>query len=354
MDWWRFDRYVIRDGYVRPAARAKLHRYDPWKAFWQFRNDARGLRQPTRRVQLGAPLSPSDWEHPPYKTLSELIQRVRSESSEPAEAVERSPELQRTITTWCAKYGLLGIFPHRASSVTFSPQLELRPMPNSLRRKDSKPRRRRFHVQTSHLRTSVGWQSKWVVGTKSSSESWKSPGVDIQLRLDEPHRERRPLEPALTQYFPSVTTKKATPKVYPMPSEAAFWRRYAEPLPQFLDGAGNLLDAMELIGSEHSRDVGLRTLNALMSPAGVAIVPSVDGNFRQQWFGPSLLATLALMLAQDLNNGGQVRQCVACQHVFVTRAHQANSCSKQCRKLAQKRRGRAKARQVKRPGANVR
>src|SRR5437868_5639888 len=31
--WWRFSEYEIADGWIRPTARAKLERYDPWQQF---------------------------------------------------------------------------------------------------------------------------------------------------------------------------------------------------------------------------------------------------------------------------------------------------------------------------------
>src|SRR3954449_4786666 len=34
-DWWRFDRYEIKDGVIRPAASARLEWYDPWLAYRQ-------------------------------------------------------------------------------------------------------------------------------------------------------------------------------------------------------------------------------------------------------------------------------------------------------------------------------
>ena len=30
-DWWRFDRYSVRNGLIRPVEGASLERYNPWE-----------------------------------------------------------------------------------------------------------------------------------------------------------------------------------------------------------------------------------------------------------------------------------------------------------------------------------
>jgi hypothetical protein len=357
MGWWKCDRYTVHNGYVQPIARAKPEPYDPWELFWATRSDARGIRQPKRRIRFDLETMESNWEHPPYATLAgiaravvearglpttaEIVsldeaakrQRLDAVLSE-AEAVQGSRKLKSAITSWCARYGLLGVLPHRANAVTFDRQRKSQ---------DGPPRKpKRGFYRGRYLRTTTGWRSEWTLASGKADTTWPSPSVDIQPRLDSAVFERRPLVPTWTQYFPRVSVKKPTPDAFPLPTDPAFWERYAEPLPQFLEGADKVLEAMELMVSDKPQDGWLRTLNSLLSPAAVALVRTKGGGFRQQWFSPSLLTTLALMLAQDLNNGGRVRQCVACQHVFVSRAHQATCCSEQCRKLTQKRRGRAK------------
>ena len=57
-EWWRFDRYEIKDGVIRPAAGACLEWYDPWLAYRQV------------KYQKGAA--------PPYEDLLQLTAKLRS------------------------------------------------------------------------------------------------------------------------------------------------------------------------------------------------------------------------------------------------------------------------------------
>src|SRR5688572_18665620 len=98
-DWWRFDRYEIRDGFILPASGATLVRYVPWGDYWTARN------APTRAEQQS-----------PYMALIELARTVRTVPSGPTSRGEWFQNLipadessRVALLEWCAKYGLLGL-----------------------------------------------------------------------------------------------------------------------------------------------------------------------------------------------------------------------------------------------------
>ena len=90
---------------------------------------------------------------------------------------------------------------------------------------------------------------------------------------------------------------------------------------------------------------GMKALNALVSPASSALWPLRDGSFEQRWVSPSLLASLAMMVLQDLTEHRRILRCTTCGRIFVSAAYQAQYCSAKCRSTAQKRAYRERVRQ---------
>src|SRR6267142_2242056 len=90
--WWRFTKYEIRDGYIRPAPGAELQPADPWVAYRDSRQG--GTRQA-----------------PPYESLLGVLRNLSfqvSKTAEETERVELTPEGSRALLGWCETYGLLG------------------------------------------------------------------------------------------------------------------------------------------------------------------------------------------------------------------------------------------------------
>jgi hypothetical protein len=83
--WYRFDRYVIEEGVIRPAPDAQGGWYDPW------------ADRPARSRDASAP----------YLSLVELTDRARAGAA----------GSDNQITAWCATHGLLGIL-HGGSLAT--------------------------------------------------------------------------------------------------------------------------------------------------------------------------------------------------------------------------------------------
>jgi hypothetical protein len=134
---------------------------------------------------------------------------------------------------------------------------------------------------------------------------------------------------------------------FPRPGTKAFWRAYSEPLDEFLFAAQHLRDAVgdhDHAGTgpdEPSAGSATTRLNALAEPVGAALFIDADGSFSQRWVSPSLLASLAFMVLQEIGRNARPREC-PCGVIFVaTRAHR-RYCSDRCRERFKKRRQRGR------------
>ena len=52
--------------------------------------------------------------------------------------------------------------------------------------------------------------------------------------------------------------------------------------------------------------LGIKRLHVLAAPASHVITPQDDGSFEQRWIAPSPLASLAMMVLQDLTGNSHV------------------------------------------------
>src|SRR3954447_22552118 len=80
-DWWRFDRYEIKDGAIRPAASARLEWYDPWLAY--------------RQVEYQKDTAP------PYKDLLTLSAKLQSTSPGGPQLLTKGSET--AVLEWCQR-----------------------------------------------------------------------------------------------------------------------------------------------------------------------------------------------------------------------------------------------------------
>jgi hypothetical protein len=147
-----------------------------------------------------------------------------------------------------------------------------------------------------------------------------------------------PLSKTWARFFPSVSTASQDSFSYPQPLTDSFWKMYAEPLGDFLSGARALqqiLSSMEVRSSSklralHRLAMGSfpQFINALVASTGLA-TPLHKRGLGLKWVGGSLLASLTLMLFEDLSVG-RALQC-PCGQLFVSSAYQATYCSRRCR-----------------------
>ena len=345
--WWRFDRYEIRDGYIRPAKGATCEAFDPWD---EYRKS----------------LSKRGTSTPPYRSLLVLASELAPEDTEISEVL--TPDSQRKVTEWCSHHGLLGVLLHRAQWVV----LPARWVPNP----DGPNRRRLVPIQDSFILSGHRWVTstsssvKDIIappGTRSGSvvrgtlaEEFEPPRVLMrdefmswddskELLRDEsiPTWKMEPLTETWARFFPSVPKAAREQYDYPPPLTEAFFRLYAEPVEEFIGAVVRLQRAIEF-PSERILTPGmapdeivdeLRDLRELISHVSPIPVVLTDGTLSQRWAAPSLLASLAMMAFQDMTTERRMRHCGnhACGNVFVTRSPQGLYCSPRCRRTVQMR-----------------
>src|ERR1051325_2924953 len=182
--WWKFNRYELANGCIKPAHNAKLQLYDPWEGFLDARRKTNA--------------------QPPYQALfAVLIEAgVRdisiSGDDSPLEELPVNDEGLLTISTkaeekllsWCSNYGLLGILSHRTHFVT----LAARWKPIARRNETVFPAHKRYFrapngwIESTHrnLRDAVGGErAQQITGTLvSEAEIERLP--DPQVIADSP------------------------------------------------------------------------------------------------------------------------------------------------------------------------
>ena len=98
--WWRYSRYTVNEGRLRPAPGAKLQSYDVWDRYLSAQRDGRpGLSPYESLVRLVRDLNP--YAKPGYGATAEHHQK---------------------IAEWCGEYGLLGLLPERALMIALAPR----------------------------------------------------------------------------------------------------------------------------------------------------------------------------------------------------------------------------------------
>jgi hypothetical protein len=352
--WSRFERYEMRDGYLRPAPGAELVTYDPWESYLTAR-------------ELGS--------DPPYQTLVALVTQQRTGRR----------FVERELLRWVQEYGLLGVLLHRAQIVTLHPIWQPSPRravvrdPGGLGSAVAKlpgdagrlrPRRVLF------TRSNVGW---WPAHDNSyAEESGELEGEPEQLGRPVPPAEIpaewrgasgvllrdldgfgtvwEPLEGTWALYFPDVADHERGTHQYPLPASEDFWRAYAEPIDEFWRAARLLDDALGSLADQSAAgpaddltrrlaiNWGWVRFNSLLAPVGPGLVVEPGAKYRQRWFAPSLLGSFAMMALQDLSDPQRrPRRCEACGCVFLTTRTTARFCSDRCRFRAHKRATRAAA-----------
>ena len=391
--WWRWSRYEINDGFIRPGPGGTLKRYDPWANYWRAADG--GTRD----------------QKAPYQLLVDLLATIEREDRIDDEQL--GPVGARALLDWCADYGLLGLLPQQAWLVMLEPRLA-RPdsdLVKILARADN-PRadpladgfRERFYddeprpARGSYLRVGARWQALThaveaggisrfrdartatteLVLEKAASHPnfgwidcgpldrrnrippvWPPEACVLSTDISGPGWSMEPVGTGWATYFPG---RRPDDPILPPLSEE-FWQHYAEPVHGFLEGARHIRAAMAAYGVK-SKPVARRrrtpasgvaramtkmqesqALDALLSTVSPIVIRR-GGAIEQRWVAPSLLATFAAMLMQDLSGGRTFRWCSECSGVFTSREHAAAYCSPTCRERAVKRRYRARKRRA--------
>jgi hypothetical protein len=326
--WFRFERYDITEGYIRPGLNAKLIECAPWREF----GEAEG-KLPRQQ---------------PYHSLLELIARLGSRSELTKELRDGNLSLERrsAIAEWCARHGLLGILLHVTESVTLPAELlptgafPIAPLPLLSQEVPSSVR---------YVRTSRGWT---VQGPTFTFGGDAPPAGVIARSLTGFELNFEPLS-FWDKFFPEPASR------YPVPFTEEFWRAYAEPLDAFVVAACTFADAIEALRSRKPRvgrgmDAARRrlveqkrwtdaetTMHALTCGARVLLYRDRRGALAIGWACSSLLGSLAMMATLDLAHS-RVAVCAneKCRNFFTTKSSMGLYCSKRCRGAVQIRRHR--------------
>lgn len=368
--WWRFDRYEVDQGFIRPAAGAHLQRFDPWK---QHADLAQRRRD----------------HEPPYVTLARLSRRMM-DVIYGSDYLEPLPlELAADIGAWCSEWGLLGVLLSGLRAVT--PTIHWRshdfddeghfnqpPVRTLLRGTHVVP------VLTSYEWSSGGWRRTDLALAKSHEElavwssggegdpfsvkrlsrgyrrivnSWlPAPGYALR-REDTPYFASRSwrLDPlhdeGWADFFPDAPGDPHTFD-YPEPLSQQFWGLYAEPLVAFAEAGNAVMQALEEIRRPETvepdqfrePDAPVETLRRLIEPVtpDVELDPTMPSQVNARWSSPCLQATLALMAYVDLTGGDRIDACPVCGSIFVAHRADHEYCSTRCKATARKRRQRSK------------
>jgi hypothetical protein len=332
--WWRFSRYEVKDGRIRPVRRAKFEEYDPWQDYEASRGPL--VRESTAGKRAFVP---------PYLSLTDLLKELPYYEGGEGDPNALKPAGEALIAEWCAEHGLLGLLPQRATLIALAP-VEESPL----------------LVQTSYVRTT---DRGWIATRKRARRDRRARSARIRqpdstelvnphaivASHDAPGTQEEPLARALAPFFPETETDYAETFAYPIPLSPAFWRAYAEPVHAFIESAQLLSLALRLLDEArfprepdddpaHIARLGLRRLNGLVSPLSPSL-HFIDGELRQRWASPSLLASYAMMALLDLE-GRRIRACAECGRVFATDAYQTRYCTPAHANRARKRKHRSR------------
>jgi endogenous inhibitor of DNA gyrase (YacG/DUF329 family) len=330
--WWRFDRYSLDNGWIRPAADALLERYDPWESF-----DIAGHRH-----RGGGMLER------PYLSLVELADFL---VTRPERKNWRATGSLPTPLGWCARHGLLGLMFLDVRQISLQPHWETTGLAD----------RENCAKSVTYALDPTGWaetgdlfasadirhlppDSKPVgrlVPRSYWNPDWEEPGVLVQEARNGKFSRRR-LE-HLGQYFPSVPPVDRDVYRYPLPLSEDFWRLYAENADEFLDATRRFGGYVRTLGryrtSETSPDetnrndleVAIAALRALAAQTAFTFRGGSFGRLTRSWVPTSLLGVYAWMALTDAFDG-LLNLCNECGRIFVSSAGRARFCSARCRK----------------------
>jgi hypothetical protein len=344
--WWRFDRYELDRGVIRPAAGATLQPYDPWAAYTEARS---GWGAATGKA--------------PYESLLELVWNTRLRPTTRGEPLQLEPESERALLAWCTANGLLGLLPHEAEVAHLAPRW--RPA-----KEFDEAGTPLVPTRLTYQRGYTGWQvdmDTWrqtrdqhqletprqggeVVPRQLLPDHWGLPTV-LRRAIGDASWLMVPIERAWGPFFPALPEQERRDHFYPVPLSDAFWLDYAEPLSTFLETATLFSETLQSLDAEihsgdgddgghadHHRPEAHRALFSFRAGGTPALTDQRrDGSRTRAFHSKSLLATLAMMAYLDLTNGKRVLLCDEDGRPFVSGAYQARYCSERCRNRALKR-----------------
>ena len=362
--WWKFSRYELQDGYIRPAPDATLQSYRPWDVHRAAQREALRDKQ-SPYVSLAA-------------LANELPDTVTSEDH-----TSLAPRVVKRTLEWCAEFGLLGVVLQQTRRVVFLPRLvEASPWNDEDDRQQWQPTPvldqyfRESHVwrgtssyafakgiETSralsnlwepvpeHLPSSLLPNAGPLRATHRLPPEWPLPHVETQAPGSSDWK-RDSLSSGWFRFFPELTDHT---NPTPPPLSDDFWQCYAEPVELFLESAVLMKKVMEAFQVERRGRGVARLEQSLAAYPGEdafrVLLSSVSPTFtrdqkrpnrrpQRTWLAPSLIGIFAAMLLDDLTTGKNIRRCDACPNLFASGPHAPTYCSSTCRWRSAKQRQR--------------
>lgn len=330
--WWRFGRYEIVDGVVRPTADAQIEPYDPWQDFLDHRQRGTG----EGRVK------------PPYQALVDLWHGVRARDVDGSYS-DLDLRQEKRLLEWCRRHGLLGLWHHEVLLALF-PDAQQRSEGGRLRGYERASwgwREVKVHAERANaLRRPKGPRLPEGLLAAMPREVWRSAlpsGGFVLRRLGSEAISHAPLDATWKLYFDRNGPLGEPAWPVPSPMSPEFWRSYGEPVAMIMFAAQELEFAIEYIADGGAwSQASLEKLNALAGPVAPALRKTAEGP-TLGWDSPSLLASLATMAITDAAGGARSVVCRACGAPFLTKAYQARYCSNRCKETARTRRRRARS-----------
>lgn len=332
LQWGRWSEYKIVAGALVPAPGATFDEYDPWELY---------TLDPKQKAE----------EPNPYLELIQLADRA----DDVPRAGETATSMEQAVLRWCARYGLLGLLPHRASHVYLAPRWSGRYEPPRqdnavLAAQFSYHRAWRWESFARVAEDQVGDASRQgeVIDEGEVAACFPKPGVMIR-GLIAPDYKFESLSSSWAQFFPAVPAEEAETFPYPLPLTMDFWALYGEPVADMLAAAA----ALRAVFDEFSSGVDLKSvlrerpeqvavavqgLQHVIAPACPMPVISADGFVQERLSTPSLLCSLGLMMLQDLASFRRLFRCQVCGRPAVAGSNKTRNCSERCRDLGKKRR----------------
>lgn len=341
--WWRFDRYVVEAGALRPAPGASLQLFDPWASYAQARS---GWGSSAGKA--------------PYESLLDLVWDIRLRPKPKGEAPELTLECEQALLDWCAAHGLLGLLPHEAEVAHLAPrwapmeEFELAGIPLVVTR---------LMYQWGYTGWQVGMDVWWQTMSQALDEApkqegelvprnlqpdyWGLPSV-LSRAIGDASWATLPIELAWGRFFPDIAEKDRRDHFYPVPLSDVFWQDYAEPVVAFLDAATLFYQTLMNLGfevrgnelpgeAEHRKGEAHRALFSLLAGCMPALAHDPQGAPIRAFHSKSLLASFAMMAYLDLTSGKRIMLCDEDLRPYVSGAYQARYCSDRCRNRALKR-----------------
>ena len=322
--WWKFTRYELKDGYIRPAPDATLSAYDPWS-------------------------EPPPGADTAYASLANLVPR----GWDAGDNGTVSPDTAAAVLAWCQQYGLLGVLLQRVEKIVLQPEIEewRAILPE---RSGTEEETERYQIQEQFQRIPQKWQLLRDRIAEEEAPPADPAGVMIHPIGNPDARVFEPFGQTWARFFPSVPRDQWESYRYPLPLSERFWALYCEPVKEFMNTAGWLQKKLTTLAKDRETVPGhtisslddyaltIHELNEYVETVRWHLQQMPDG-MAQRWGSPSLFTSLVLMAMQDVTSAKRPLICLTCRRLFVSPAYQARYCSVRCRHTMNKRTFRERA-----------